>query len=219
MQGVSAACITELITAGRWEETDDAFVVHDVSAFLPSALLLDQRRAAGRLGGLNSRSNQPASAQANRNQVTPARARRVDPTQPNLLTKSPNGDSSSSPSRIDAQAVWDAWVEATGKTRTKLDDKRRRLIQARLREFPVADLIAAVRGWRHDPWPDRARQNGIEILLRDAAHVEKFRDLEVFTDLSVPLDASTMLTPSIADLYRQRRLAAQGAPAWRPSKR
>jgi hypothetical protein len=92
---------------------------------------------------------------------------------------SPHGDSSSSHSRIDVQTVWDAWTTATGRKRATLDDKRRKLIVGRLREFSVDDLVAAVRGWKHDPWPDRARQNGIHILLRDASQVEKFRDLEL----------------------------------------
>lgn len=103
---------------------------------------------------------------------------------------SPNGDSSGSHSRIDVQAVWEAWTTATRRSRSKLDEKRRKLIVTRLREFSVDDLVAAVRGWKHDPWPDRSRHNGLEILLRDGAHVEKFRDLELAsTTEGMPIDS------------------------------
>lgn len=79
--------------------------------------------------------------------------------------------------------VFDAWRESTGKERTVMDPKRRRLIQSRLKEFPVEDLVDAVRGWRHSPFHcgqnDHAKTyNDLGLLLRDAAHVEQFRDLE-----------------------------------------
>lgn len=133
------------------------------------------------------------------------------------VEKSPNGDSSHSLSRNDVQAVWDAWAEATKRTRSKLDEKRRKLIVARLREFPVADLVAAVRGWKHDPWPDRARQNGIEILLRDPAHVEKFRDLEVGARPAVEAPRDSMsderraATDAVAAELRRQKAAAEAA--------
>lgn len=84
----------------------------------------------------------------------------------------------------DVRAVFAAWIEATGRTdRTVLDAKRRRLIEQRLADFPVADLIDAVRGWRESPHhrgenPHRTVYNDLGLLLRDAAHVERFRDLE-----------------------------------------
>lgn len=85
--------------------------------------------------------------------------------------------------RGDVEQVWAAWLTSTGR-RARLDEKRRRLIRQRLRVFPVAELVAAVRGWRHDPFSrgenDRHRAyNDLELLLRDAAHIERFRDLEV----------------------------------------
>lgn len=118
---------------------------------------------------------------------------------------SPNGDSSNSPSRFDVQAVWNAWITATGRSRSKLDDKRRRLIHVRLNQFSVDDLVAAVRGWKHDPWPDRVRQNGIEILLRDGAHIEKFRDLELGHETAgMPINSMSEAQREFTD-----RMAAQ----------
>ena len=91
---------------------------------------------------------------------------------------SPDGDRTTSTTRI-----FDAWVTATGKTRAALDPKRKRIITAALKNYPEADLIDAVKGWRHDPFHrgenDRhTAYNDLGLLLRDAAHIEKFRDLE-----------------------------------------
>lgn len=80
------------------------------------------------------------------------------------------------------EVVFDAWRDSTGKHRAKLDPKRRRVIRAALKDYTPADLVDAVRGWRHSPHHcgenDRHTvYNGLELLLRDAAHIEQFRDL------------------------------------------
>lgn len=82
------------------------------------------------------------------------------------------------------QRVFDEWVTATSKTsRTVLDDKRKRLIRNALKTYPIDDVLAAVRGWRHSPHHRGENQsstvyNDLELLLRNAAHIERFRDLE-----------------------------------------
>jgi 5-methylcytosine-specific restriction endonuclease McrA len=82
------------------------------------------------------------------------------------------------------QTVFDAWIEATGRTgRTKLDRKRRGRIRDALTDYPLEDVTDAVRGWRNSPHhrgENRSRTvyNDLELLLRDSAHIEKFRDLE-----------------------------------------
>lgn len=78
--------------------------------------------------------------------------------------------------------VFDAWQEATGRHRAVLDGKRRRVIKQALEHYPTSDLIDAVRGWNQSPHHrgenDRATvYNDIELLLRDAKHIEQFRDL------------------------------------------
>lgn len=81
-------------------------------------------------------------------------------------------------------AVFDAWREAAGKTdRTMLDPKRRRLITTALGSYPLEDVIDAVRGWRHSPHHAGQNDTGtvyndLGLLLRDAGHIETFRDLE-----------------------------------------
>lgn len=83
----------------------------------------------------------------------------------------------------DVAIVMDAWREATGHTRALLDPKRSRLITKALKAYPVDDVIDAVRGWKHSPHHRGENERGtvyddIELLLRDAAHIERFRDLE-----------------------------------------
>jgi len=82
------------------------------------------------------------------------------------------------------RTVFAAWVEATGKhpNRTRLDDKRRRIINRALASHPVEDVLDAVVGWQHEPFycgqNDRNRPfNDLGLLLRDAEHIERFRDL------------------------------------------
>jgi hypothetical protein len=80
-------------------------------------------------------------------------------------------------------AVFDAWTASTKRTaRTVLDSKRRRLIEGALKTHPLPDVLDAVRGWEHSPWhrgenPERRPYNDLGLLLRDAANIEKFRDL------------------------------------------
>ena len=84
----------------------------------------------------------------------------------------------------EVRVVFEAWVEATGKhrTRTRLDDKRRRTIKKALKDHPIEDVLDAVVGWQHEPFycgeNDRGRSfNDLGLLLRDAEHVERFRDM------------------------------------------
>jgi hypothetical protein len=84
----------------------------------------------------------------------------------------------------DVDRVFAAWIDASGRTgRTVFTPERRRLIQRQLKNYPVNDLVDAVRGWRHSTHHrgenDRNTVfNDLELLLRDARHIEMFRDLE-----------------------------------------
>lgn len=90
--------------------------------------------------------------------------------------KSPKGDE-----RVNT--VFEFWKATHNHPTSKLDDKRRKRITARLSEgYPVDDLLAAISGALYDPWlmgknPGNKRYDGIETLLRDAAQVERLRDL------------------------------------------
>lgn len=83
----------------------------------------------------------------------------------------------------DVVVVFEAWKQATGHTRSVLDGKRRRVIVNALKTYPLEDVVDAVRGWKHSPHhrgqnERRTVYNELDLLLRDAARIEQFRDLE-----------------------------------------
>jgi hypothetical protein len=104
----------------------------------------------------------------------PVREEKPDRTSINPPTPLPGGASRRDP----ICEVFDAYTEATHRRGTyRLTEKRRRLIADALRNYPFGDVLDALRGWQNDPWTERPLHNQLEVLLRDAAHIEKFRDL------------------------------------------
>jgi len=86
-----------------------------------------------------------------------------------------------SPSPV--EVVFEAWVESTGKTaQTQLDKDRRKFITAALRDYPVEDVVDAVRGWKFSAHhrgenENKTVYNGLHLLLKNAEKIEQFRDL------------------------------------------
>ncbi len=78
--------------------------------------------------------------------------------------------------------VFDVWIVSTGRTAaTRLDAKRKRLIESALQAYPVDDVLDAVCGWEHSAWhrgenPSGKQYNDLGLLLRDASKIEEFRD-------------------------------------------
>ena len=80
--------------------------------------------------------------------------------------------------------IFDRWRVVMGKPRAKLDPKRRRLIATRMREHDEATLIAAIEGCARSDWhmgrdakSEGRANNGLELILRDAAHIERFAEM------------------------------------------
>lgn len=79
--------------------------------------------------------------------------------------------------------VFSHWQTEHHHLSAKLDDKRRKRIKARLAEgFTADELCRAISGAKGDSWlmgknPSKKRYDGIDTLLRDAAQVERLRDL------------------------------------------
>jgi hypothetical protein len=87
------------------------------------------------------------------------------------------------PNREQVAKVFAHWQAATGRTDTHLDAKRKGKITRALASYPLADVLDAVAGWRQDPFycgeNDRSRPyNELTMLLRDAEHIERFRDMQ-----------------------------------------
>ena len=85
----------------------------------------------------------------------------------------------------DVQDVFSAWLEVTGRdvNKTKLDSKRASRIVWALKNYPKQDVIDAVTGWRNSKFHSGTNERGkvyndLTLLLRDAQHLEEFRELE-----------------------------------------
>ncbi len=82
-----------------------------------------------------------------------------------------------------ARAVFEHWRQATGKAKATLDAKRRDLIDRRLAEGHSADdLKASIDGYARSPFHNgqndkRKKYLSLELMLRDAAHIEAGLDL------------------------------------------
>lgn len=85
------------------------------------------------------------------------------------------------PSAADIEHVFETWKKATGKHKAQLDSRRRRKITDVLKAYPHEDVLAAVQGWANSPHHRGENERGtvyndLELLLRDARHIEMFRD-------------------------------------------
>lgn len=75
--------------------------------------------------------------------------------------------------------VFAHWRKAMGKTdRTVLDAKRRALIAKALKSYSLDDVLRAVDGYAASPWhrgenDRRQAYDGLDLILRDAEHIEK----------------------------------------------
>jgi len=84
----------------------------------------------------------------------------------------------------DVEEVFNFWKEELKHQKSKLDSSRERLIRARLKDgYSVADLKEAVTGCKNSPFhqgenKDRKKYDGIELICRDAAHVDMFRKIQ-----------------------------------------
>jgi 5-methylcytosine-specific restriction endonuclease McrA len=77
----------------------------------------------------------------------------------------------------DVVRVFDHWKTVHGKARSKLDDKRRKLIRAALKNYSADDLCRCIDGYKRSAWHqgknDRATvYDDIELFLRDAKQID-----------------------------------------------
>jgi hypothetical protein len=87
----------------------------------------------------------------------------------------------------DVVLVFDHWKTVHGKPRSRLDDKRRKLIRAALKDYPPDVLRRCIDGYKrstfHQGKNDRgAVYDSIELMLRDAKQIDQgvaFADTEV----------------------------------------
>ncbi len=98
-------------------------------------------------------------------------------------TKDLTASSKTASSQTPVEQVFEAWKQSAVKTNaTVLSAKRKRIINAALADYPLDDVLDAVRGWLKSPWhcgeTNGTVYNKLELLLRDAGQIEMFRDLQ-----------------------------------------
>jgi len=97
---------------------------------------------------------------------------------------------SGKPDRSDEiRNVFEYWQQVHEHPKAKLDDKRKRNIRARLKDgYTVSDLQAAIDGCRKSPHhmgaTNGAKYDDIELICRDAKHVDQFLKLAQGPDLT-----------------------------------
>lgn len=121
------------------------------------------------------------------------------------------GSPSVAASGDDVAAVWTAYLhtrhQVLGPRSTpQLTKDRRALIARRLKEWPLADLLDAVQGWQHFPHNRGENERGtpfcdIELLLRDAAHIERFRDRH--RELVQPAESMAELADRMTEAHQR----------------
>lgn len=197
--GRSRKALRRLVENGLWKTVSGGYQVPDFLEFNPSRTEVREKRERDAERQRRFReSHRDTHRDTHRDSRRDSAASNGAPSRPVPLEES--DDSSRSRNGTDeVRLIFDAWVEATKRdaARTKLTDKRRRVIRKALADYSLEDLVAAVRGWKHSPHHrgenDRDTvYNDLELLLRDAQHIEKFRDLELAKGTKAnPLDSFT----------------------------
>jgi hypothetical protein len=195
-QRVNHRAIKELLDSGRWEQNGTGYIVHDFEEWqIVDADLHEKRVSAGSKGGKQKASNAVASAKQ-----TPL----AKPSPPSVEEEA-EGDTEAPigallpvvppleiihprPKITPAKLVMLAYAIARkeqfhSSTPWTPTEKREERARHWLKTFPLNDLIDAAVGWRRDSFSlgDNTRNTrycDFELIFRDEAHIEKFRDLE-----------------------------------------
>lgn len=83
----------------------------------------------------------------------------------------------------ETRAIFDAWIEVTGRTgRTVLDPKRRGCIKRALKSHGYDTCLDAIRGWQNSSYHRGGNSEGkvydeLTLILRDASKIEGFARL------------------------------------------
>jgi hypothetical protein len=70
--------------------------------------------------------------------------------------------------------VWRSTLPNSQAGRVKPTEDRWAKYRARRGDSERSEIREALQGWKHDPWPERSKNNDFKILLRDRSQVEKF---------------------------------------------
>lgn len=193
--------VARLVDVGLVDVDGSGWCIHDYLDFNPSREKVLADRAASAKRQAEARARRDALRESQRDETgdeprdtggdnppnVPRESHGPDPTRP-IEKKNPSDSVAANGDGDAISEVWAAYDETRrlvlgDRSAAKLTPARRQLITRRLRDWPRQDLIDAVRGWQHSPHNrgenDREQPYcDLELLLRDAAHIERFRDLQ-----------------------------------------
>lgn len=161
-----------LVDVGLWEFHPHGWTVHDWELYGATEALHERQRRLGKRSAEVRRERYGTAQPSNRFVERSPNAPNPIPIPIPVKSVLPTVEHCR-----EVDAVFGAWVESTGKPQAKLTRERKAKIEARLREYPMDDVLDAVRGWERDPWSERVRHNDLTVLLRNGAQLERFRDL------------------------------------------
>ncbi len=157
--------------------------------------------ASGRVKGLSRYDKVLRKRQRDRERVAsgPSANRSESPRKTETETETEKELPLSATADLVVERVFAKYQQAAQSPRSKLDDKRRKLIRARLKDFSEADLCRALDGYARSPHHqgqnDRnTRYVTLELWFRDTAHVEAGMAM-VPTPTTVPATAENIAVP------------------------
>lgn len=179
-KGVAIARLEE---TGWVQKVGEDWQLHDYLDYQPSRKSqesLSKKRSAARKQSANKVKTKCEQSENKTHNKNPTKG-----TGTGTGNKEKKEGGSGRPQRLgEAREVFDFWVSETNRRNPKFDAKRQKRIRARLDEgFGVGELIEAIRNAKHDAFlmGDNDRKqvyNDLHTLLRDAAQVERLRDLK-----------------------------------------
>ncbi len=201
-----------------WHSCDGGWMVHNYLVRNPSKAELKQNREDAKNRMASVRANNPRTGgeqSANKSngsqnvRLTPARP---GPSPPEVLTEpskphTPSGD---------VALVFEHWRNLHGNSQSKLDRKRTRLIKTALANYSVDELKRVATNIKTSPHHQGENDQGrkytsIDLLYRDADHIEKFRDIKPKRGVLVLSAASKSAGDDYAAKVALRKKAAEGA--------
>lgn len=182
--GSVGAQIRALVALGELEVSDEGGSHRSAKYRLPF-MEPEERSAAERTDGASSRGVRAAGGRSTRGRAESThgsgpRRTREPTTEPEPQDQSLSLTLSDVPREDPVVAIFEEWKRATSHPRAVLDDARAKAIAKALRHYPLEDCLDAVRGvvlFAHNMGATTGKKyDDVTLVLRDSAHVERFRD-------------------------------------------
>lgn len=208
-----------LVKAGLWEVVDGGYQMHDWQERQETSEAIAQRREATRervADWRNSRRNAVTNGVSNGPVLSKSESSSTSKVVGESLAAPARAREESAELGQKVRQVFDAYCASTGRTgRYVLDGKRQRVIRSALSVYPLDDVLDAVDGWRFVPHnrgenATGALWNDIGLLLRDAEHIERFRDAKRRSEASPVVGGLKPATAAWVERMERELMEAKG---------